>query len=138
MRRKILGISLTICYDPVMYKDAIQFTSDNECYTPKSVVRFFGAFDYDPATTTEKAKEFKIPNYDTIETDGLSKDWSYRRIWINPPFTLKYDFLKKAVEANKKYGNDIYILLPIGFMTTKKFHDAMSGWGGQFTCRMGA
>lgn len=113
-----------------MYKDALQFTKDNECYTPKSVVEFFGKFDYDPATTKEKAEEFGIRDYDTIDTDGLSRDWNFNKIWINPPFTMKYEFLKKAVETYEKYGNEIYILLPIGFMTTKKFHDAMKCWGG--------
>lgn len=90
-----------------MSKGAINFTSDNEYYTPKKLVRYFGAFDYDPATTKEKAKEFNIVNYDTIETNGLLSDWSkYKSIWINPPFTLKHEFLKKAVET---YTNGIYI-----------------------------
>lgn len=58
-----------------MAKSQVQFTKDNEYYTPKSFVDRFGQFDYDPATTKEKAMEFGVPNYDTIETDGLTKDW---------------------------------------------------------------
>ena len=65
-------------------KDILQFTKDNEYYTPKRVVDYFGKFDYDPATTKEKAEEFGIKNYDTIDTNGLISDWSkYKRIWIN-------------------------------------------------------
>lgn len=38
------------------------FSKDNEYYTPKRVVDYFGKFDYDPATTKEKAEEFGITN----------------------------------------------------------------------------
>ena len=58
-----------------MAKHNLIFTKDNEYYTPKEFVRLFGNFDYDPATTKEKAAEFNIINYDTIETDGLKTDW---------------------------------------------------------------
>lgn len=109
-----------------MAKSNVTFTKDNEYYTPKEFVDRFGKFDYDPATTKEKAEEFGVTNYDTIETDGLSKDWTqYKRIWINPPFTIKHEFLKKAVETYNKVDIDIYILFPIEFITTKRFHDIM-------------
>jgi hypothetical protein len=48
-----------------MSKGAICFSNDNEYYTPKSFVERFGQFDYDPATTKEKAEDLGIPNYDT-------------------------------------------------------------------------
>ena len=83
--------------------NVILFGKDNECYTPKYVIDYFGKFDYDPATTPEKAKEFEIVNFDTKETDGLKSNWKlYKRIWINPPFTLKAQFLQKAVETYKE------------------------------------
>lgn len=106
----------------------VQFTKDNEYYTPKYVVDYFGRFDYDPATTHEKAAEFGIENYDTIETDGLTRDWTqFSRIWINPPFTNKEAFIKKGQETYDKANNEIYILLPIGYLTTKKFHEVCRG-----------
>lgn len=109
-----------------MSKGAINFSNDNEYYTPKALVDFFGKFDYDPATTKEKAAEFGIKNYDTIETDGLRADWSkYRRIWINPPFTIKHKFLEKAVKYQD--GRDIFMLVPIEFLTTKRFHQLARG-----------
>lgn len=111
-----------------MAKSQVQFTRVNEYYTPYSIVSRFGQFDYDPATTKEKAKEFGIPNYDTIETDGLSKDWTpYKRIWLNPPFTRKNEFIAKAWETYIKANNEIYILFPIEFMTTRKFHKIVGG-----------
>lgn len=111
-----------------MAKSQVQFTKDNEYYTPKIFVDRFGHFDYDPATTVEKAKEFGIVNYDTIETDGLKKDWTiYKRIWINPPFTRKHEFLAKAWFTYYVAKNEIYILLPIEFLTTARFHNAVGG-----------
>ena len=101
---------------------------NDERYTPKPVVDYFGEIDYDPATTSEKAKEFGISNYDTIETDGLSKDWTkYKRIWINPPFTKKVEFLSKAVETYNKTGADIYFLCPIEYLTTRQFSSIVKG-----------
>lgn len=111
-----------------MAKAGLQFTKDNEYYTPKYVIDYFGKFDYDPATVKEKADEFGIPNFDTIETDGLSKDWTkYKRIWINPPFTSKHEFLAKAVETYRLAKNEIYILFPIEYLTTNKFHEICRG-----------
>lgn len=111
-----------------MAKSQVQFTKDNEYYTPKEFVSRFGEFDYDPATTKEKAQEFGILNYDTIETDGLTKDWTqHKRIWINPPFTRKHEFLIKAWETYQKAKNEIYILFPIEFITTARFHKSVGG-----------
>jgi len=111
-----------------MAKSQVQFTKDNEYYTPKEFVARFGQFDYDPATTKEKAKEFGIQYYDTIESDGLKHDWTnYKRIWINPPFTRKHEFLAKAWETYQKVKNEIYILFPIEFITTARFHNLVGG-----------
>lgn len=111
-----------------MAKAGVTFTKDNEYYTPKYIVDTFGKFDYDPATVKEKAEDLGIANYDTIETDGLSKDWSiYKRIWINPPFTRKHEFLAKAQQTFDIANNEIYILFPIEFLTTKRFRDACRG-----------
>lgn len=113
-----------------MAKSQVQFTKDNEYYTPKEFVARFGQFDYDPATVAEKAEEFGIAHYDTIETDGLKQDWTkYKRIWINPPFTIKHEFMKKAQETYDIAKNEIFILFPIEFMTTKRFHDICGGGG---------
>lgn len=115
-----------------MAKGTVEFKKDNEYYTPKKTVEYFGKFDYDPATTVEKAKEFNILNYDTIETDGLTKNWTiYKKIWINPPFTLKHKFLEKAVDTYKQTKNEIYVLFPIEFLTTKRFHNITKDIGGK-------
>lgn len=116
-----------------MAKSQVQFTKDNEYYTPYEFVSKFGKFDYDPATTKEKAMEFGVEHFDTIETNGLIQDWTpYKRIWINPPFTIKHEFLKKAWETYQVAKNDIYILFPIEFVTTARFHNSVGG--GQTVC----
>ena len=110
----------------------VKFNKDDEYYTPKSVVEYFGKFDYDPATCEEKAKEFDIKNYDTIVTNGLTKDWTiYKNIWINPPFTEKDKFLEKAYQTYKIAKNNIYVLFPIEFITTKKFYNITKNFGGK-------
>lgn len=112
-----------------MPKAGIQFTDKDEWYTPKEVVDFFGPFDYDPATTDDRAKYFGIKNYDTIMTDGLKKDWTkFNKIWINPPFTLKFEFLEKAVKCNKH----VFFLIPIESIVTHRFNDIMSKYGGVY------
>ena len=89
--------------DNSMSKGQVNFEKDNEYYTPKEIVELFGKFDYDPATTDEKAKEFGITEYDTINTNGLLQDWSkHKRIWINPPFSDKHLFVEKAYETYKQ------------------------------------
>lgn len=103
-------------------------TNKDDWYTPKEFVKRFGEFDYDPATTVEKAADLGIQNFDTIETDGLSKDWTqYKRIWINPPFTRKHEFMQKARETYQIARNEIYILFPIEFITTARFHNLVGG-----------
>ena len=103
-----------------MARAGIMFQEKDEWYTPKFIIDFFGPFDYDPATTDERAKLFGIENYDTIETDGLKSDWSkYDKIWINPPFTKKFEFLQKAIKSKKH----IFIALPIDTLSTMKFQD---------------
>ena len=95
---------------------------NDERYTPKAVVDYFGPFNYDPCTTVKKADEFGIPNFDTIDTNGLDRDWTkFNRIWVNPPFSKKADFLRKAVETFNETGADIYFLCPIEYLTTKQF-----------------
>ena len=115
-----------------MSKGAVSFNESNvEYYTPKNIVDLFGSFDYDPATTAEQAEYLGIPNYDTIETDGLFADWTqYRKIWINPPFSQKHLFFDKAVRTYKTVRNDIFFLCPIEFLTTRRLHDCLQKRGG--------
>lgn len=111
-----------------MPKAGLQFQKKDGWLTPKEVVDFFGPFDYDPATTKEQAEYLGIPNYDTIETNGLKRRWGqFRTIWINPPFTRKFEFLDKAIETVMWSDSRIFFLLPAETITTKKFHEIVGG-----------
>ena len=111
-----------------MSKGNVDFIDDNEYYTPPELVALFGTIDYDPATTLERAKILGIVDYDTEESDGLKQDWTrYKRIWINPPFTIKHLFWEKAWETYNQVKNEIYFLCPIEFLTTKRFHNFFRG-----------
>lgn len=100
-----------------MPKAGIQFQKKDEWLTPKEVVDFFGPFDYDPATTKEQAEHLGIPNYDTIETDGLNQVWGYwSKIWVNPPFTKKFLFLDKAVRTMAMADPNICFLIPLSLI----------------------
>lgn len=112
-----------------MPKAGIQFSKKDEWMTPEEVWKKFGPFGYDPATTEEQAEKMDIPSIDTIETDGLLTDWTeYYKIWCNPPFSRKFEFLEKAVDTVQKSSDtEIFFLLPIESMATKKFHEIMRG-----------
>lgn len=111
-----------------MAKAGLQFNKKDEWFTPKKIVDYFGPFDYDPATTKERAEYLGIKYFDTIETNGLTREWNqFDRIWINPPFTRKFDFLKKAVNTVEWSNVHIFFLLPIDSMVTKQFADIMGG-----------
>ena len=118
-----------------MAKHNVIFTKDNEYYTPKEFVRQFGNFDYDPATTPEKAAEFNIKHYDTIESNGLNSHWeNYQRIWCNPPFTIKHLFLKKAVETIEKKPKDYnYVFSSDRIFNNKKIS---SNYTKSWLCRV--
>lgn len=110
-----------------MSKSNVEFKKNDEYYTPVDFVNNItgGGIDYDPATNDFKASQFGVENYDTIETDGLKTDWSvYKKIWVNPPFTIKRLFVEKAV-ASLTGDNKIYILVPIETLTTKWFAEAV-------------
>lgn len=107
----------------------INKVKNDEYYTPNYVLDHFCNFEYDSCTTIERAKIHNIKNYDTIESNGLLRDWTkYKRIWVNPPFTNKYDFLKKAIETYRVCKNIIFILLPINYLITKEFYSLDSAW----------
>lgn len=111
-----------------MAKAGLQFSRKDEWKTPREVVDFFGQFDYDPATTKEQAEYLDILDYDTIDTDGLKSDWGdYGKIWVNPPFTKKFEFLQKAVRTVSEFPVKIFFLLPAETITTKKFHEIIGG-----------
>lgn len=102
-------------------------------YTPKVILEtiedyFDIEFEYDAASNNEVAEYLGIPHYDTKETDGLAEDWThYKNIWINPPFSIKKEFIKKAASYVGKplEPHNIFILVPDKSLTNKYMYDLL-------------
>lgn len=75
-------------------------------------------FTLDPASTTDNAK---CQKFYTLEDDGLSKDWAGERVFINPPYSKCFDWVKKAHTEVQKENTKVIMLLPAR-TDTKWFH----------------
>ncbi len=106
--------------------------------TPKKYVDlvntfFDGQIDFDPCSN-----EHSIVNADTeciLPCDGLRIEWNYSKIYVNPPYgrdtvrgtTIKNWFFK-VVDAHKKYGSEILMLVPVA-TNTSHWKDYVFGVG---------
>ena len=75
-------------------------------------------FTLDPASTDENCK---CPSHFTLEDDGLTKDWSGETVFINPPYSKCFDWVKKAHTEAQKENTKVVMLLPAR-TDTKWFH----------------
>jgi hypothetical protein len=79
------------------------------------------------------SNKFSIVNacveYMLPENDGLSREWNFETIYVNPPYgadrirgtTIK-DWLRKCTESHKKYNSEILALIPVATNTTHWKH----------------
>lgn len=88
----------------------------DEWYTPKYIVDKFGKFDLDVASNEYNSKRLGISNYFSKEDSALDKEW-YGKVWCNPPFSLKNEFIAKAREQVDKGNCIVYMLLPMRMET---------------------
>lgn len=78
------------------------------------------SFDLDPCADETN---HKTPDYFTKEDDGLTKDWSGRRVFCNPPYGRAIaSWVEKAFREGQK-DNTIVVLLIPARTDTKYFHD---------------
>jgi hypothetical protein len=74
-----------------------------------------GGFDVDPASGVEN-ESIAEQTY-TVQDDGLSKSWD-GVVWLNPPFSDKTDWYRKAVnEVNAGNADTIVALAPVDTST---------------------
>lgn len=107
--------------------------SQSWCTPPKYVnaIKNFweGSIDLDPCSNeyslVHAKTEFRLP-----AIDGLTQEWDYQRIYVNPPYgadrdrgtTIK-DWLAKCAISHLKFKSQIIALIPVATNTThwKKF-----------------
>lgn len=84
---------------------------------------FSGRIELDPCSSKHSIVnaevEFTQPN-----TDGLSEDWNYSTIFVNPPYgsdrergTNIRHWLGKCAEAHSKHGSEVLALVPVATNT---------------------
>jgi len=103
-------------------------TLSQEWGTPRKYVDavnavFGGVIDLDPCSN-----EFSIVGarvaYELPEHDGLKESWSFRRIYVNPPYgidhergtSIKHWFYRCAL-AHRTHGSEILALVPVATNT---------------------
>lgn len=75
-------------------------------------------FTLDPASDGVNNKCIK---HYTPQTDGLSQNWNGETVFINPPYSKIYDWVKKAHDEAEKNSVSTVMLLPAR-TDTKWFH----------------
>lgn len=92
-----------------------------------AVVEVLGEVDLDPCSNEHSLLDAKTKYI--LPNDGLSLTWDFPRVFVNPPYgrdserkTSILDWVKKAVEAHKKYGSEVILLIPVA-TNTKHFKD---------------
>lgn len=93
-------------------------------YYVQAVKRVFDdAIALDPCSNewsvVKAEEEWALP-----DVDGLSKEWAYETIYVNPPYgadrerkTNIQNWLKKCADSHKKYGSEVLALVPVAVNT---------------------
>jgi phage N-6-adenine-methyltransferase len=107
-----------------LFRDDIHEESSDEFATPgefhRPIADAVGGFDLDPASGAEDTP-LASTRY-TKEDDGLSKEW-FGKVWLNPPFSGKERWVRKALnEVNAGHVDLAVVLLPVD-TSTQWFHD---------------
>lgn len=76
-------------------------------------------FTLDPCSTDDNHKTL---NYYTIKDNGLLKDWSGNRVFVNPPYSNIKEWVKKSFYEGHKDNTLVVLLIP-SRTDTKYFHD---------------
>jgi len=67
-------------------------------------------FDLDPCCTKETSK---CEEFYTEEDDGLTKSWSGKRVFMNPPYGRGIDkWIEKAYKEGQKLNTQVVCLIP--------------------------
>lgn len=83
----------------------------------------FDKVEFDPCSNKDSIVNAGIEII--LPDDGLKRKWSYKTIFVNPPFgrdferktTIK-DWILKCYEANEKYDAEVLLLIPVATNTS--------------------
>jgi phage N-6-adenine-methyltransferase len=107
-----------------------QGTGQNEWYTPAEYIQavrdVLGAIDLDPASSEVANKVVGAARFFTAEDDGLTKDWTAKTLWMNPPYAqpLIAQFVEKMVLSFSEGRVLEAIVLTHNYTDTAWFHKA--------------
>lgn len=89
----------------------------------KLIYKMFDKIEFDPCSNKDS-----IVNAETeiiLPNDGLKQKWSYKTIFVNPPFGRDFkrktsikDWIAKCYESYKKYNSEILLLIPVATNTS--------------------
>lgn len=94
----------------------------DEWYTPQDLYDELDAefhFTLDPCATVEN---HKAPLFYTKEQNGLSKDWGGQSVFVNPPYSDNYAWVRKCYYEGCKPNTTVVLLIP-SRTDTKYFHN---------------
>lgn len=100
-----------------LYTNQEQDTSDEYATKPelwRPLGNAVGGFDLDPAAGAENS-----PIADTVYTesdDGLTSEW-FGSVWLNPPFSAKLEWFRKAVNEVGKHTDIVVAIAPVDTST---------------------
>jgi len=104
-----------------LYETDMSDTSDSYATKPqlwRPIADAINGFDVDPASGAE-SKKIADTVY-TKEDDGLSQTWN-GKVWLNPPFSEKKEWLRKAVKEVNVGNADVVVALAPVDTSTKWF-----------------
>lgn len=105
----------------------VQFTHENEWYTPQDYVeaarRCLGEIVLDPATSEIAQERIQATNYFTVNEDGLKQCWC-DKVWLNPPYAQPWIqlFAEKIITEIDSGMVSEAIVLTHNYTDTAWFH----------------
>jgi phage N-6-adenine-methyltransferase len=114
---------------------------NDEYYTPSKYIEMArevlgGSIDLDPATCEFAQKIVKAVRYYTKEDDGLSKAWSARNVWMNPPYSCTGKFVDKLL-AEFIQGNVHKAIVLVNNNTDTKWFHKLAYFSSSFCLTLG-
>lgn len=112
-----------------LYEGDMSDTSDGYATKPelwRPIADAVGGFDVDPASGAES--EHIATTVYTEEDDGLQQEWN-GTVWLNPPFSEKLAFFRKAVNEHTRGNADLLVAIAPVDTSTQWFQNWFSRAG---------